>query len=241
MKNLTTQLRVELTVIARNGEQLLVIIGIPAALLIFFSSVSVLPTSGQSAIDFLLPGIIALAVMSTAMVSLGISTGFARSYLVLKRLGATPLGVHRLIAAKTIAVTIVEIVQCSVLVLIGIALGWKVSHLDWLPSAAALTLGTFAFAGIGLTLAGTLRAEVNLATQNGVYLLLLLFGGVLIPLESLPAPLRAVGSLLPSGALADVLRHYLTGADLYQNLSWIVLVLWALLAPLCAARWFRWQ
>jgi len=246
MKILAAQLRAELTVIARNGEQLLVIIGIPAALLIFFSNVNVLPTSGQSAIDFLLPGIIALAVMSTAMVSLGISTGFARSHLVLKRLGATPLGARRLIAAKTIAVAVVEIavveiVQCLVLVLIGVALGWKATHLEWLPSVAALTLGTFAFAGIGLTLAGTLTAEVNLAAQNGVYLLLLLFGGVLIPLDSLPAPLRVVGSLLPSGALADVLRHSLTGADLYQNLSWIVLGLWALLAPLCAARWFRWQ
>ncbi len=241
MKILAAQLRAELTVIAHNGEQLLVIIGIPATLLIFFSNVDVLPTSGQSAIDSLLPGIIALAVMSTAMVSLGISTGFARSYLVLKRLGATPLGARRLIAAKTVAVAVVEIVQCSVLVLIGVALGWRATHLEWLGSVAALTLGTFAFAGIGLTLAGTLKAEVNLAAQNGVYLLLLLFGGVLIPLDSLPTPLRVVGSLLPSGALADVLRRCLTGAALYQNLSWIVLVLWALLAPLCAARWFRWQ
>ncbi len=241
MKILAAQLRAELTVIARNGEQLLVIIGIPAALLIFFSNVDVLPTSGQSAIDFLLPGIIALAVMSTAMVSLGISTGFARSYLVLKRLGATPLGTRRLIAAKTIAVAVVEIVQCLVLVSIGVALGWRATHLEWLGSVAAMTLGTVAFAGIGLTLAGTLKAEVNLAAQNGVYLLLLLFGGVLIPLDSLPAPLRVVGSLLPSGALADVLRHYMTGADLYQNLSWVVLALWALLAPLCAARWFRWH
>ncbi len=241
MKIFAAQLRAELTVIARNGEQLLVIIGIPAGLLIFFSSVNVLPTAGQSAIDFLLPGIIALAVMSTAMVSLGISTGFARSYLVLKRLGATPLGARRLIGAKTIAVTIVEVVQCCVLVLIGIALGWKAIQMEWLQSAAALALGTFAFAGIGLTLAGTLRAEVNLAAQNGLYLLLLLFGGVLIPIDSLPPPLRVVGSLLPSGALADVLRQSLTGVDLNQNLSWIVLALWALLAPLCAARWFRWQ
>ena len=241
MKMLAAQLRAELTVIARNGEQLLVIIGIPAALLVFFSSIDVLPTSGQTPIDYLLPGIIALAVMSTAMVSLGISTGFARSYLVLKRLGATPLGARRLIAAKTVAVAAVEIVQCSALIAIGVALGWKATQLALLPSVAALILGTLAFAGIGLLLAGTLKAEVNLAAQNGVYLLLLLFGGVVIPLDSLPAPLRTVGSLLPSGALADVLRNCLTGADLYQGLSWMVLALWALIAPLCAARWFRWQ
>lgn len=241
MKALATQLRAELTVIARNSEQLLVIIGIPAALLIFFSSVDVLPSGDQSSVNFLLPGIIALAVMSTAMVSLGISTGFARSYLVLKRLGATPLGARRLIAAKTIAVAVVEIVQCLVLVAIGVALGWQSEQISWLPSAAALILGTFAFAGLGLILAGTLRAEANLAAQNGLYLLLLLFGGVLIPLDSLPAPLRTIGTLLPSGALADILRNCLSATDLNFDKSWVVLSIWAILAPMSAARWFRWQ
>ncbi|MSZ07207.1 MAG: ABC transporter permease, partial [Actinobacteria bacterium] len=100
MSVLFAQLKSELRVIARNGEQLLVIIGIPTILLIFFSQVDVLPRGDQNAVDFLLPGILALAVMSTAMVSLGIATGFERSYGVLKRLGATPLGTQRLVLAK---------------------------------------------------------------------------------------------------------------------------------------------
>lgn len=241
MKLLFSQLRVELTVIARNGEQLLIVIGIPTILLVFFSNVDVLSTGQQSTIDFLLPGILALAVMSTAMVSLGIATGFERSYAVLKRLGATPLGTPRLVLAKSLAVGVVEAIQCTVLIAIGVLLGWSTAVASWGQTFIALILGTLAFAGLGLLLAGTLKAELNLVVQNGVYLILLLIGGVVIPITSLPSPLRAIGSGLPSGALADILREALANAGTHPQSSWVVLGLWALVAPLCAARWFRWQ
>lgn len=241
MKLLFSQLRMELAVIARNGEQLLVVIGIPTILLIFFSNIDVLPTGEQSAIDFLLPGILALAVMSTAMVSLGIATGFERSYAVLKRLGATPLGTAKLVLAKSCAVGVVEAVQCSVLIVIGVILGWSPASASWAQFLIALILGTLAFAGLGLLMAGTLKAELNLAVQNAVYLIMLLIGGVVIPIASLPSPLRAVGSGLPSGALADVLREALTGAGTHSQSSWVTLCLWAFVAPLLASRWFRWH
>lgn len=241
MRLLLTQLRMELAVVVRNGEQLLVVIGIPTIMLVFFSNIDVLPTGGQDAIDFLVPGILALAVMSTAMVSLGIATGFERSYSVLKRLGATPLGRPRLVLAKSLAVGAIEIVQCAVLLVVGVLLGWSAAVTSWGQGVLALVLGTLAFAGLGLSMAGILKAEVNLAVQNGVYLILLLIGGVVIPLASLPSPLRTVGTWLPSGALTDVLREAFAGAGTHPQSSWIVLCSWALGAPLCAARWFRWQ
>ena len=241
MKMLFTQLRSEIRVIARNAEQLLVIIGIPAALLIFFSQVDVLPTNGQTPVDFLLPGIFALAIMSTAMVSLGIATGFERSYSVLKRLGATPLGTGRLILAKSLAVVLVEFVQLVVLFSIAVMLGKGVDITNVVLLLVAIFAGTLAFAGIGLLMAGTLRAEINLAVQNGLYLLLLLLGGVIFPLDKLPEPLQNVGKLLPSGALADVLRGAITDTAAYGQSSWIVLACWAILAPLTAAKFFRWS
>ncbi len=241
MRILFTQLRSEIRVIARNAEQLLVIIGIPAALLIFFSQVDVLPTNGQTPIDFLLPGIFALAIMSTAMVSLGIATGFERSYSVLKRLGATPLGTGRLILAKSLAVVLIEILQLVVLYSIALMLGKGVDIANVLLLLVALFAGTLAFAGIGLLMAGTLRAEINLAVQNGLYLLLLLLGGVIFPLDKLPEPLQNVGKLLPSGALADVLRGAITDTAAYGQSSWIVLACWAIFAPLTAAKFFRWS
>jgi ABC-2 type transport system permease protein len=238
---LFAQLKSELRVIARNGEQLLVIIGIPTILLIFFSQVDVLPRGDQNAVDFLLPGILALAVMSTAMVSLGIATGFERSYGVLKRLGATPLGTQRLVLAKCLAVVLVEVVQLLVLVGVGLILGWRGDLGAVAPVVGAVLLGTLAFAGIGLTLAGTLRGEVNLAAQNGLYLVLLLIGGIMFPLDSLPSWLQTPAELLPSSALADVMRGALTETALNGGAAWIVLAVWALVAPTAAAKLFRWQ
>ncbi len=241
MSVLFAQLKSELRVIARNGEQLLVIIGIPTILLIFFSQVDVLPRGDQNAVDFLLPGILALAVMSTAMVSLGIATGFERSYGVLKRLGATPLGTQRLVLAKCLAVVLVEVVQLLVLVGVGLILGWRGDLGAVAPVVGAVLLGTLAFAGIGLTLAGTLRGEVNLAAQNGLYLVLLLIGGIMFPLDSLPSWLQNPAELLPSSALADVMRGALTETSLNSGAAWIVLAVWALVAPTAAAKLFRWQ
>jgi ABC-2 type transport system permease protein len=241
MNVLLAQIRSELRVIARNGEQLLVIIGIPALLLVFFSRVEVLPNGDQSSIDFLLPGILALAVMSTAMVSLGIATGFERSYGVLKRLGATPLGTKRLVLAKSLAVVSVEVVQLTVLIAVGYVLGWRGNVLALLPLAGAVLLGTLAFAGIGLTLAGTLRGEVNLAAQNGLYLMLLLVSGIMFPLDTLPTWLHGPVQLLPSSALAEVFREALTDVATLGANAWLVLIFWALIAPLCAAKFFRWQ
>jgi ABC-2 type transport system permease protein len=207
MSTLTTQLRAELNVVRRNGEQLLVTLGIPLLLLGFFSVVDVLPTNEDDPVNFLVPGILALAVMSTSMVSLGIATGFERSYLVLKRLAATPLGTSRLIAAKTLSIAVVEAVQMILLISLGFILGWSPEQANWLLALCAVVLGTFAFAGIGLFLAGNLRGEVNLAASNGLYLVLLLIGGIVFPLDKLPGALSAISRCLPTAALSDVLAR----------------------------------
>lgn len=241
MSPLTAQIGAELSLVRRNGEQLLVTLGIPLMLLAFFGSVDILPTDTEEPVDFLVPGILALAVMSTSMVSLGIATGFERSYLVLKRLAATPLGTGRLISAKTIAVVCVETVQMVLLVALGVAIGWTPRSANWLLALAAVVVGTFAFAGIGLTLAGTLRGEINLAASNGLYLVLLLLGGVLFPLDRLPSFLAAVGRATPTHALADVLADALMSTGTHTATSWVVLVAWAIVMPAVAARTFRWN
>lgn len=241
MSRLGAQVRTEVQLVLRNGEQLLLTLGIPVMLLVFFSVVDVLPTGTDDPIDFLAPGILALAVMSTSMVSLGIGTGFERTYQVLKRLGATPLGRGRLIAAKILSVVLVEVIQLAILIPVAYALGWKPTDPNWLLALVAIVLGTIAFAGIGLSLAGRLRGEINLAAQNGIYLVLLLLGGMVIPFGELPTALRTVARLLPSGALADVLRESLTHAGDRPGASWIVLAAWALVSPLVARRLFRFE
>ena len=241
MRRFRTQLRTELQLVARNGEQLLLTLGIPVLLLVFFSLVDVLPTGTEDSVDFLAPGVLALAVMSTSMVSLGIGTGFERSYHVLKRLGTTPLGRGRLLAAKIASVAVVELVQFAILVPVAYALGWSPATSNWPAAIGSVLLGTMAFAGIGLTFAGRLRGELNLAALNGLYLVLLLLGGMVIPFARLPGAIRAVAHALPSGALADVLRETLGGNGTRPGTSWLVLAIWALAAPLIAAALFRWD
>lgn len=237
------QTRTELQLSLRQGEQLLVSLGLPLLVLVFFSLVDVLPVPAGFAepVDFLTPGVLALAVMSSAMVSLGIGTGFERQYGVLKRLGTTPLGRPRLIAAKISMVLCVEVVQAVVLLGTALLLGWRPSGGDAALAVPALVLGTAAFAGIGLLMAGTLRGTVTLALANGLYVVLLLLGGMIIPLEELPGAVRAIAELLPAAALAETLTAALTADHSASAKAWLVLVVWAVAAPTAAAALFRWE
>ena len=233
MRALVAQIRAEVMLTLRRGESLLLTLGIPVGLLVFFSLVDLGFTKGDP-VQFVAPGVLALAVMSTGMVSLGIATGFERQYGVLKRLGTTPLGRPRLLAAKTASILVVELLQLAVLVPLGLALGWD-PHGNLGLAIVAVLVATVAFAGLGLLMAGALRAEVTLAAANGLYLVLLLLGGMVIPLEKLPAALRAVARALPAAALSDVL-HNAGGAG-----KWVALAVWAVAAPVAAAVTFRWE
>lgn len=240
-----SQLRAEVTTLFRNGEQLLLTMIIPVGLLVFFSTVDVLPSGDPrifaDPVDFLAPGVLALAIMSSAMVSLGISTGFERGYRVLKRLGTTPLGRPRWLAAKIVSVLCVQVVQFAVLISVALALGWNAHGAKWLSVLGAVGLGTTSFAGLGLFLAGRLRAEINLAAQNLVFLVLLLAGGMVIPFDELPDSVSGVSRCLPSGALADLLRDSLVGGGVDVAQAWIVLAVWALAVPALTAITFRWE
>ncbi len=239
MKPLLAQVSAEVRMTLARGETLLVTLGIPVFLLVFFSEVHVLPAGSTKAVDFLAPGVLGLAVMSTAMVSLGIATGFERSYGVLKRLGTTPLGRPRLLAAKILAVLLVEFIQVAVLIGVAAVLGWRPHPTAGLAVGAEL-LATVAFAGIGLALAGALRAEVNLALVNALYIVLLLIGGVVFPLGKLGG-FADFARVLPAAALSDVLHPALgTGAATPVE-GWAVLAAWAVVAPVVAAATFRWE
>jgi ABC-2 type transport system permease protein len=242
MRAMRAQARAEIAMTLRRGESVLLTVAIPVGLLVFFSLVHVLPDQNttKDAVTFLAPGILALAVMSTAMVSLGIATGFERQYGVLKRLGTTPLGRPALLSAKTAAVVVVEALQVAILVGVALGLGWD-PHGNAALAVLAILLATVAFAGLGLLMAGVLRAEVTLAAANGLYLILLLLGGMVFSLEKLPSGLRTVARALPAAALSDAMHGALTARASIPTRSWIVLVAWALAAPAAAAVTFRWE
>ncbi len=239
-KAVAAQTRIEMLLTVRRGESLLVTMVIPLGILVFFSKVDAVNTSYKDPVDFLVPGVLALAVMSSAMVSLGIATGYERRYGVLKRLGSTPLSRAGLLGAKTLNVLALELVQTLAIVLTGIALGWSTSG-RVVIAVVLLLIGTVAFAGIGMLLAGTLRAEANLAVANGLFLVLLFLGGMAYPLAKLPTAVQDFAKALPAAALSETVRAVLTAGTSFPTGELVVLVIWAIAAPLAAIRWFRWE
>ncbi|MYZ08278.1 ABC transporter permease [Streptomyces sp. SID2999] len=233
------QAALETRMLLRNGEQLLLTVVIPTLLLVLFSSVDVVDTGSGEAVDFLTPGILALAVMSTAFTGQAIATGFERRYGVLKRLASSPLPRWGLMTAKTTAVLVTEVLQVILLTVIAFALGWS-PHGDPAAVLLLLVLGTAAFSGLGLLMAGTLKAEATLAAANLVFLLLLVGGGVIVPLEKFGAAGHVLG-LLPISALSDGLRDVLQhGAGMpWGDLA--ILAVWAVVGLAAAGKFFRWE
>lgn len=231
--------RVELFLTMRRGASLLLTFVIPVFLLAFFTKVDILGIHG-GLVEYLYPGIITLAVLSSAMVSLAIATGFERSTGVLKRLAVTPLRRGELLAAKILAILAIEVIQVVVLTGEAFALGWRPDGSAVAPLVIGIALGTIAFAGLGLLIAGTMPAMSILAVGNGLYLLLLLFGDIIVPIDHFPGGLQAFVRMLPVTALSEICRGALDGTAIAVR-SWIVLTVWTLLTPALAARFFRWE
>jgi ABC-2 type transport system permease protein len=237
---IAAQAVLETKMLLRNGEQLLLTVVIPTLLLALFSTVDIVDMGAGEAVDFLAPGVLALAVMSTAFTGQAIATGFERRYGVLKRLASSPLPRWGLMTAKTLSVLVTEVLQVILLTVIAFALGWSPQGN---PFAVLLLLvaGTAAFSGLGLLMAGTLKAEATLAAANLVFLLLLVGGGVIVPLDKFPSVAQDLLGLLPisalSGGLRDVLQH---GAGMpWADLG--ILGVWAVVGLAAAGRFFRWE
>jgi ABC-2 type transport system permease protein len=239
-RSIAAQTRAELMMTLRRGESLLVTIIIPVLLLIFFGQILPVPSIAGKPINFLLPGIMAVAIMSTGMVSLGIATAYERYYGVLKRLGSSPLPRWGLLAAKLVAVLALEVVQ--VVLLVGIAAlfyGWRPAGPVWAVLPVVL-LGTAVFSGLGMLMAGALRAEATLALANGLYVVFLAIGGVFLPVDHLPVVIRWLAQILPPAALSDALRGALTATGVPAG-SVALLAVWAVVILGAAAFTFKWE
>lgn len=237
---LAAQTSMEFRLLLRNGEQVGLTLVIPLLLLFFFNLPLLYSLDSPRRIDFVVPSIIALAVMSAAFTGLAIGTGFERKYAVLKRLGATALPRSVLLWGKTLAVLLIEAVQIVFICAFGFALGWH-PHGDPLLAVLLVGLGTAAFGGLGLLVAGTLRAEVTLAAANLIWLILLFAGGIAIPLSRYPGAAHDVLQYLPSAALSDGLHQVLQHGHGAPVRALLTLLVWAALALPAAARWFKWE
>jgi ABC-2 type transport system permease protein len=231
----------ETRLLLRNGEQLLLTLVIPVVILLVLAMTDLLaPAAGEERLPRALATVLAVSVISSAFASLAIATGFERRSGALRFLGTTPLSRSELLAGKFAATAVVTFVSSAVVTTVAVLLGWRPSAgAAWV--VPALVLGTAAFAAWGMALAGLLRAEAVLAVANGVFLALLMFGGVVIPASALPAPVAAVVPWLPSGALVDALTAALVSGSAPSLQSVLVLVTWLIAGATLSARTFRWS
>ncbi len=242
VRRIAAQAAFEARMILRNGEQILVAVVVPVLALVGLvrGTFVELDTDGLSRVDYLTPGVLALAVMTASFTSQAIATAFDRRNGVLRLMATTPLGRGGLLAGKVIGVLAVEAVQVVLIGAAALALGWRPDPAGVLPALVGVVLGTGAFTALALLVAGTLRAEAVLALANLLLLVLALGGGVIVAAERLPGPLATIAAWLPSGALGDVLRGALHDGTL-PLLPALVLAGWTVLIGALAARWFRWH
>ena len=240
MQPLIAQTKMEIRLTMRRFEAVLITMIVPVILLIFFGLIGLAPDDFARPVDFLLPSMLVLAVMSTGLVGLSIRTAYERSYGVLKRLGSTPLSRSNLLLAKINSVVLVTLGQIIVLVLIAaLGFGWRPEG-NLVLAALVLMIGTATFAGLGLLLAGVLRAETTLAAANTLYIFLLLFGGIIWPADRLPGGIAIVAELLPSSAFSTAMRDILANGET-ATVPIIILSLWGIAGILLASRTFRWE
>lgn len=251
-RTIAALLTMELRLTGRRYENLLVMFGLPPILLVFLAAVPIRGGAGGStegALTTLLGPVVAIAMAASGFVNLGIATAYERSYGVLKRLGGSPAPVGAVILAKAAAVGVVALGQLVLLVVVAVGLGWRPAAMASLPVlGAGLLLGLLAFASLGLLFGGTLRAEAALAVINGSFLIFLLLGGILVPVENLPGALRNLAELMPVTALARVMTAGLGATDaagaavlgrVGSDLA--ALAVWAAIAAVAARRSFRWE
>lgn len=237
-----SQALIEVRLQVRNGEQLLLSLVIPVAVLVIGRFVAG-PVIGFAE---LAPAVLALALWSSGFTAVAIATGFERRYGVLERLATTPLGRRGLVLGKIGGVAAVATGQLVLLTVLALALGWRPvgGAVPGLVTLVTSLASMAAFVAFALVMAGRLRAEATLALANLVHLALAAGGGILVPPDRFPAPVATLVSLLPTGALGNAWRAFSTGtapSALAGGVApLLVALVWAAVATMLAGKVFRW-
>lgn len=233
---LLAQARTETVLTLRNGEQILLTVLIPVALLLAMGLMDVIPVP-EPRVGSATARILALAVISSAFTGQAIALGFDRRYGVLKRLAATALPRWLLVAGRVAAALSVVAVQVTIIAVVALLMGWRLpSATGVLWAVVLIVLGTLSFGALGVLLGGALRAEIVLALANIVWFGLLLVGGLSLGVDSLPAWLATVVDALPSAALAQALHDAVVDGAAPGVGHVTVLVVWGVAAGALATR-----
>lgn len=227
--------RIESKLMLRHGEQLLLNLVIPAAILI---GAALIPVLGEdTSLDEIVPMVFAIAAASAGFTGQAIALAFDRRYGALKRTGASGVPAWTIIAGKIVAVLVTVALQIVVLGGIALALGWRVGIGGALLALLVLIIGVVAFTALGLFLGGTLSSEIVLALANLLWFVLLGILGWVVFSGHLGDP--GLWDLVPSVALASAMTGAVDGV--FNTTACLSLVAWAAISVVLTTRWFRFE
>ncbi|MGP6173134.1 ABC transporter permease [Corynebacterium sp. A21] len=230
---IAAQARIESKLFLRHGEQQLLSMIIPFAMLLVLAKVQILDT--DKPIDVAFPMILAIAAMSSGFTGQAIALAFDRRYGALKRTGASGVPAWTIILGKAAAVVTMVLIQTILLGGTALVLGWRPDALGIMVGALTLIIGVASFSSLGLLMGGTLSSEVVLALANLIWVILCGLVGWVMMAQGLHD--AGWANLIPSVALASGLTLSFEGTIPWIQL--LILAVWLLLASVAATKWFR--
>ncbi len=199
---------------------------------------------GSRYIDFLIPGLLGMNIMSGAMWGVGYALVEMRVRKLLKRLVATPMRRSHFMFAMMASRMVFVFLEMLVLLVFGWLVFGMVVRGSILVIVFMSILGSFAFSGLGLLVASRPRkTESVTGWMNLIMLPMFVFSGVFFSSERFPAAAQPFIKVLPLTALNDGLRAtILEGTGLLAQPGRVLLLLvWGAISFVVAMRIFRWS
>lgn len=198
---------------------------------------------GISYVDFVLPGILATAVLATALMSGAIGLAVERENKLLKHLRTTPLRPVVFFAARALQEFIVSVLQAVLIVGLAVLLMGARVQGSYPLLFLLFTVAMFAFIMMGFAVAAFSRShEAATGLANIFYMPMVFASGAFFPIGGMPGWLQPVMKALPLRFFLDGFRAIaVRGAGLAEiALDLGVLALWGLICLLITVRFFRW-
>lgn len=195
-------------------------------------------------LDFLVPGIAALMILSSNLNGVAAQISSWRERGVLRRMKLTGLPASTFVAAQITARAILNITQSILVLGVGIFLLGAQMNGNWFLLLFYLILGILVFMSLGFLVANLAKTPEHASPIAGFISFPMFFlGGIFFPITNMPDFLQPVVALIPISHLAGVLREVMnvgaTMADLLVPTA--ILVAWFLVCFAISSKTFKWE
>ena len=239
-RRLFIQTKWEFLLNARNSEQILLLVLIPIVILIVLTKTTIIG-GDTTELALALATVLTVSTFAAGFTSLAIATAFERRSETLVFLGTTSLTRVEVVLAKSLGSFLLAIFAGLFTFAAAMILGWTPTPLTLLIPLWIL-LGVFSVSGFAYLLAGTLRAEAVLAIANGIFVIVLMFGGVIFTFGT---SITNVLEFFPPLALKNLIQFSVTDGSEISGINVIkamsILTVWGVIGHMLASRFFKWR